>query len=180
MRRGRRKRAIRWRVVSVEALRMIWRPKGASPFQVIDSMGGMIAAIRARLSQRESAESAYRLKQDVEARRRVIVGVNDFVTRRDDDPAASRRRESAADVQLPGSSGGGTRDNDKVARTLDALRRAAEGRRGRKRCRRCSRPYARMHVGRDVRCGCATSGRVQEQGDIRRAGLIEIMSKIAS
>src|SRR5687767_13397716 len=49
-------------------------------FETIDAMGGMIVAIERGFPQREIAESAYRFQQDVERKRQVIVGVNDFVT----------------------------------------------------------------------------------------------------
>jgi methylmalonyl-CoA mutase N-terminal domain/subunit len=47
----------------------------------IDAMGGMVNAVEAGFPQREIAESAYRFQQSVEARRRVVVGVNDYVDR---------------------------------------------------------------------------------------------------
>ena len=44
----------------------------------IDEMGGMLRAIEAGYPQREIGEAAYREQQEVEAGRRVIVGVNQF------------------------------------------------------------------------------------------------------
>ncbi len=44
----------------------------------IDSMGGMLHAIEAGWVQREIAESAYRFQREVEARARLVVGVNAF------------------------------------------------------------------------------------------------------
>ena len=52
-------------------------------FRRIDEHGGMVAAIEEGLPQREIAEAAYRYQQEVEAGRRVVVGVNRF--RADDD-----------------------------------------------------------------------------------------------
>jgi methylmalonyl-CoA mutase N-terminal domain/subunit len=49
-------------------------------FNAIDKMGGMIAAIERGYPQREIADSAYRFQQDVERKRQVIVGVNEFVS----------------------------------------------------------------------------------------------------
>jgi len=46
----------------------------------IDSMGGAVAAIEKGFMQREITESAYRFQKEVEAKKRVIVGVNDFVS----------------------------------------------------------------------------------------------------
>jgi len=44
----------------------------------IDKMGGMLAAIEKGWVQREIAESAYKFQLDVEKKRRIIVGVNEY------------------------------------------------------------------------------------------------------
>jgi methylmalonyl-CoA mutase N-terminal domain/subunit len=46
----------------------------------IDSLGGALRAIEKGFQQREIQESSYRYQQEVEAEKRVIVGVNKFVT----------------------------------------------------------------------------------------------------
>jgi len=46
----------------------------------IDAMEGAVAAIEKGFIQREIVESAYRLQKEVEAKKRIIVGVNEFVT----------------------------------------------------------------------------------------------------
>jgi methylmalonyl-CoA mutase N-terminal domain/subunit len=46
----------------------------------IDGIGGAVAAIEKGFMQREITESAYRFQKEVEAKKRVIVGVNDFVS----------------------------------------------------------------------------------------------------
>src|SRR5438552_3189776 len=48
-------------------------------FKRIDEMGGMLTAIGRGFPQREIADSAYRYQQEVDAKERVLVGVNDFV-----------------------------------------------------------------------------------------------------
>jgi methylmalonyl-CoA mutase, N-terminal domain len=48
-------------------------------FARIDEMGGMLAAIERGFPQREIADSAYRYQQEVDARQRILVGVNDFL-----------------------------------------------------------------------------------------------------
>jgi len=45
----------------------------------IDSMGGAVAAIEKGFMQREITDSAYRFQKEVETKKRVVVGVNDFV-----------------------------------------------------------------------------------------------------
>src|SRR5947199_8058059 len=48
-------------------------------FDVIDRMGGMVEAIEQGFPQKEIAEASYRFQQAVEAREKIVVGVNDFV-----------------------------------------------------------------------------------------------------
>ncbi len=93
----------------------------------IDDMGGMIAAIDAGFPQTEIASASYRYQREVEAGERIIVGVNRFQS--DDQPIellqideTSARRQTAKLAALRAR-----RDNLKVQRTLDDLRRAAEG-----------------------------------------------------
>jgi methylmalonyl-CoA mutase N-terminal domain/subunit len=97
-------------------------------FDTIDRMGGMVAAIEQGFPQREIAESAYRFQQAVEAKDKVIVGVNGFVDETEapvpilyiDDSAAEAQLARLADVKA-------RRDAGRVARSLDALRTAARG-----------------------------------------------------
>jgi len=46
----------------------------------IDGMGGAVAAIEKGFMQHEITDSAYRFQKEVEAKKRVIVGVNDFLS----------------------------------------------------------------------------------------------------
>jgi len=46
----------------------------------IDDMGGAVAAIEKGFMQREITESAYRFQKEIEAKKRIIVGVNDFLS----------------------------------------------------------------------------------------------------
>jgi methylmalonyl-CoA mutase N-terminal domain/subunit len=97
-------------------------------FDAIDRMGGMVEAIERGFPQKEIAESSYRFQQSVERKEKVIVGVNDFV--REDEPPIEILYidESASDTQLAKLENlKRTRDNDAVARALDALRSAAQG-----------------------------------------------------
>jgi methylmalonyl-CoA mutase N-terminal domain/subunit len=97
-------------------------------FRAIDNMGGMIAAIERGYPQREIAESAYRFQQDVERRRQVIVGVNEFVA---DEASAVPilQIDEAVALQQVGKAERLRRDRkqDDVQRSLDALREAAAG-----------------------------------------------------
>ena len=95
-------------------------------FDQIDKMGGMVEAIERGFPQREIAESAYRFQQAFERKEKIVVGVNDFV--QEDDPPIHILYidESAAETQLAKLDRlKRTRDNDRVARALDALQAAA-------------------------------------------------------
>jgi methylmalonyl-CoA mutase N-terminal domain/subunit len=93
----------------------------------IDAMGGMIAAIEDGFPQSEIAQASYRYQREIEDGERVIVGVNRFQS--DDQPiellqidetAARHQQEKLAALRT-------RRDNGRVQKALDALRRAAEG-----------------------------------------------------
>jgi methylmalonyl-CoA mutase N-terminal domain/subunit len=98
----------------------------------IDDMGGMIAAIEAGFPQTEIASASYRYQREIESGERTIVGVNRFqseVSQSNDPPIEllqigedSARRQTAKLAALRAR-----RDNGNVQKTLDALRRAAEG-----------------------------------------------------
>jgi methylmalonyl-CoA mutase N-terminal domain/subunit len=93
----------------------------------IDEMGGMIAAIEAGFPQTEIAAASYRYQREVEAGERIVVGVNRFQS--DEQPIellqideTSARQQEAKLAALRKR-----RSSAAVARTLDALKRAAEG-----------------------------------------------------
>ena len=97
-------------------------------FEAIDKMGGMVNAIEQGFPQKEIAESSYRFQQALERKEKVIVGVNDYAQEDDppieilyiDETAATRQLSKLEALRR-------TRDNARVQRSLDALRRAAEG-----------------------------------------------------
>ena len=97
-------------------------------FSAIDKMGGMIAAIERGYPQREVADSAYRFQQDVERKRQVIVGVNEFVSDertsvpllRIDEQVAARQLENVDRVRR-------TRNKVAVERALSKLKKTAGG-----------------------------------------------------
>jgi methylmalonyl-CoA mutase, N-terminal domain len=47
-------------------------------FARIDELGGMVEAIRRNFPQREIADASFRYQQELNERRRIVVGVNDF------------------------------------------------------------------------------------------------------
>ena len=93
----------------------------------IDGLGGSVHAIP--FMQREIQEAAYRYQQEVEAKQRIVVGVNEFVT--DEPPPANLFQvdakvgeslaERLADLRR-------TRDAGAATRALEAVDRAARGR----------------------------------------------------
>jgi methylmalonyl-CoA mutase N-terminal domain/subunit len=54
--------------------------KAAKYIEQIDRMGGAVVAIEKGFMQREITESAYRFQKEVEAKKRIVVGVNDFLS----------------------------------------------------------------------------------------------------
>jgi methylmalonyl-CoA mutase N-terminal domain/subunit len=97
-------------------------------WSTIDRMGGMVEAIELGYPQKEIAEASYQFQQAVERREKVIVGVNDFVQHDEkpieilyiDESTAEKQMARLDDLRR-------TRDNDRVARALDALRDTARG-----------------------------------------------------
>ena len=95
-------------------------------FERIDSYGGVIPAIEASFFQKEIADAAFRHQQELDQHRRVLVGVNDFVSEDADDLEilripASLEQEQAERVQDVRR----RRDAGAANRALDQLRRAA-------------------------------------------------------
>jgi methylmalonyl-CoA mutase N-terminal domain/subunit len=98
-------------------------------FDAIDRLGGMVEAIEHGFPQREIGEASYRFQQEFEAGRKQIVGVNAYVETDEepipilyiDDSAHEKQMSRLEDLKK-------TRDNDRVAKSLDALRAAARGR----------------------------------------------------
>jgi methylmalonyl-CoA mutase N-terminal domain/subunit len=54
--------------------------KAMEYIEQIDAMGGAVAAIEKGFMQREITESAYRYQKEVEAKKRTVVGVNEFLS----------------------------------------------------------------------------------------------------
>jgi len=98
-------------------------------FDIIDRMGGMVEAIEQGFPQKEISEASYRFQQSVEKREKIIVGVNDYVQEDEPPYPILYIDDTASETQLARLKElKATRDNERVARTLDALRRAAGGR----------------------------------------------------
>ena len=93
----------------------------------IDGLGGAVAAVEEGFMQREIIESAYRFQKEVEAKKRVIVGVNDFMSEEEVpmklhqiDPAIEKKLvEQLKKIKQD-------RNQAKVNEALNKLRSAAE------------------------------------------------------
>jgi len=95
-------------------------------FRTIDAMGGMVEAIERGFPQQEIAESSYRFQQAFERKEKIMVGVNAFVQQDDPPLEILYIDESTSDTQLAKLEAlRKTRDRERVARSLDALRAAA-------------------------------------------------------
>jgi methylmalonyl-CoA mutase N-terminal domain/subunit len=97
-------------------------------FRKIEALGGVVPAIERGFFQREIAASAYGYQQEIEDRRRIIVGVNQYqmdeplsIPLLKMDPEGERRqRERLARLRRE-------RDNELLQQRLAALRHAAQG-----------------------------------------------------
>ena len=93
----------------------------------IDGMGGAVSAIEKGFMQREITESAYRFQKEVEAKKRIVVGVNEYVGEEEVpiktlqvDPAVEKTLvEQLKEIKRQ-------RNQPKVNETLNKLRNAAE------------------------------------------------------
>ena len=94
----------------------------------IDALGGVLACILNGFFQREIAESAYRYQQEIDQHKRTIVGVNDYIIEEDisvptlyiDRIGERAHLERLNRVRRE-------RDNAAVERSLENLRRVAQG-----------------------------------------------------
>lgn len=94
----------------------------------IDAIGGALAAIEQGYQQREIQESSYRTQRDIEAGKKIVVGVNKFVSSypmfediiRVDPAEAAKQKERLAKVKKE-------RDNTQVAGRLARLEEVAKG-----------------------------------------------------
>ncbi len=94
-------------------------------FGKLDAMGGMVKAIERGYPQKEIAESSYQYQRAVEAKEKIIVGVNDFAIEEKSPHILyideSVARQQSAKLKALRS----RRSNEEVQRTLDALKKAA-------------------------------------------------------
>jgi methylmalonyl-CoA mutase N-terminal domain/subunit len=112
----------------LESLTDTLEQQAESLFEEIGRQGGVVRALEIGWLQRKIAESAARQQWEVEQHRRVIVGVNEFITEEDaltipllKIGEATEREQRARMATMRA-----TRDNDLCARRITALRDAAK------------------------------------------------------
>src|ERR1022692_764057 len=111
----------------VERLTLDMEQAAGDYFRRIDEMGGMIAAIEKGFPQSEIANASYQYQRAVEAKEKLVVGVNAFQS--EDQPIELLQIDPTAEEHQGKKLAAlrARRDNGRVRKTLDALRRAAEG-----------------------------------------------------
>ncbi len=96
--------------------------------QKIDEMGGAVRAIENKFYQSEIANAAYEYQKSIENKEKIIVGVNDFLTKEKVQPDVMKIDQSVRDNQIKRLTElKKKRNNDKVNSTLIALKRSSIG-----------------------------------------------------
>jgi methylmalonyl-CoA mutase, N-terminal domain len=95
-------------------------------FARIDELGGMVEAIKQSFPQREIADASFRYQREVDQRKRIVVGVNEYVAEDDEqtpilriDPELERKQRGRVEATRA------RRDSVEVERTLAELKQAA-------------------------------------------------------
>jgi methylmalonyl-CoA mutase N-terminal domain/subunit len=110
----------------VETLTRQMRDEARKYFDRIDELGGMLPAIDKDFFRREIADAAFAYQREIDAKHKLIVGVNAF-TESDDKPLDTLvihpevERDQVAKLKSIKSK----RESDAVRRNLDAVKRAA-------------------------------------------------------
>ncbi|HSZ70477.1 MAG TPA: methylmalonyl-CoA mutase family protein [Solirubrobacteraceae bacterium] len=110
----------------VEALTDAMERRCYEYFTKIEQLGGMVEAVKRNYPQREIADAAFELQQEIDAGARVVVGVNSF-TQDDEAPIPTLRVDPALEDKQLGrlQSARARRDGAAVERALAELREAA-------------------------------------------------------
>jgi methylmalonyl-CoA mutase N-terminal domain/subunit len=97
-------------------------------FARIDELGGMVEAIRRNFPQREIADASFTYQRELNERRRIVVGVNDF-TEDDEEPTPILKIDPSLEGKQVGrlAATRAGRDSAAVERALAELRQAAAG-----------------------------------------------------
>jgi methylmalonyl-CoA mutase N-terminal domain/subunit len=107
----------------VEALTDEMESRTYDYFKKIDDLGGMVEAVKRNYPQREIADAAFTLQQEIDAGERVVVGVNRYVAE-DEQPIPTLRIDPALERKQIGrlQAARARRDGGAVEAALAALR----------------------------------------------------------
>jgi methylmalonyl-CoA mutase N-terminal domain/subunit len=97
-------------------------------FARIDELGGMVEAIRRNFPQREIADASFTYQQELNERKRIVVGVNDFV-QEDEEPTPILKIDAALERKQTDrlAATRARRDGGAVESALAELKQAAAG-----------------------------------------------------
>jgi len=112
----------------IEALTDEMERQAEKYFKQIEDLGGVIPAIEASFFQKEIADSAFRYQSELEQRRRIMIGVNDFTVDEEvpidilriDPKLESEQVARVSEVRRK-------RDQARCSNALSSLRKAAAG-----------------------------------------------------
>ncbi|OGC85600.1 MAG: methylmalonyl-CoA mutase [candidate division Zixibacteria bacterium RBG_16_43_9] len=113
----------------VESLTNKMEEEADKYFAEIERRGGVLKGIEEGYFQREIAEAAYRYQKEIESKDRIVVGINDFLIQDEKieipilkiDPEVEREQVQAVKKVKA------ERDNDKVKRSLEHLKKVVQG-----------------------------------------------------
>ena len=113
---------------ALEALTDELEEKAIAYLTRIDGMGGMVAAIGEGYPQREIEEAAYQYQREIEEKKRVIVGVNEFVSE-GEPPFETMKVDPGLEEQQAARvrSFRAARSQEAAQRALSELKRGAQG-----------------------------------------------------
>ncbi len=97
-------------------------------FDRVEKLGGVIPAIEKGFFQREIAEASYRYQKEIDSKKRIVVGVNDYTTDEETSIPILKMDEKGEERQINRlKTLRKNRNNTKVERNLERLRKAANG-----------------------------------------------------
>lgn len=106
----------------VEALTDKMEEEAFEIIKKIDDMGGMLAAIEKNYPQQEIADSAYHYQKQIDEKKRIVVGVNKYVTEEELPTEILQIDEELERIQIEKTNRvKEQRDNKKVKEALDRL-----------------------------------------------------------
>ncbi len=111
----------------VEALTNEMEEKAWEYIEKIDKMGGMLAAIERGFPQLEIADAAYRFQRQLDRKEKILVGVNRYESEEETPIEILKIDEKLEEEQIKRlREVKRTRDNRKVAQTLNDVRQACK------------------------------------------------------